>query len=117
MSRAKKQSTTLPLHPESDEDPKTLPGYPVYPASEDIFQRSEEESDIDPDDVTNIKAPNDIPGTDNEKSSVDEPFGGDLDVPGSELDDEREKDGNEDEENNSYSLGSDEQTDHEEYPQ
>ena len=37
-----------------------------------------------------------------------------MDVPGSELDDEREKDGNEDEENNAYSLGADEQIDHDE---
>jgi len=33
--------------------------------------------------------------------------GGDLDVPGSELDDESERVGSEDEENNSYSLGGD----------
>lgn len=33
--------------------------------------------------------------------------GGDLDVPGAELDDERESIGSEDEENNSYSLGGD----------
>jgi hypothetical protein len=37
--------------------------------------------------------------------------GSDLDVPGSELDDEQEKVGNEDEANNLYSLGSDEQND------
>lgn len=33
--------------------------------------------------------------------------GGDLDIPGSELDDDSEKLGSEDEENNSYSLGGD----------
>jgi hypothetical protein len=33
--------------------------------------------------------------------------GGDLDVPGSELDDEQEKIGSEDEENNYYSIGGD----------
>lgn len=33
--------------------------------------------------------------------------GGDLDVPGSELDDVQERIGSEDEENNYYSLGSD----------
>ena len=33
--------------------------------------------------------------------------GGDLDIPGSELDDENEAIGSEDEENNSYSLGGD----------
>ena len=34
-----------------------------------------------------------------------------LDVPGSELDDESEKSGNEDEENNYYSLGGDDHSD------
>jgi len=33
--------------------------------------------------------------------------GEDLDIPGAELDDENEKTGNEDEENNYYSLGGD----------
>ena len=39
---------------------------------------------------------------------------GDLDVPGSELDDEEEKIGSEDEENNSYSIGGDMHNDLEE---
>lgn len=37
--------------------------------------------------------------------------GDDLDIPGAELDDEREATGNEDEENNPYSLGSDKHED------
>jgi hypothetical protein len=37
--------------------------------------------------------------------------GSDLDVPGSELDDELEEIGSEDEENNYYSLGSDDHND------
>jgi hypothetical protein len=114
MSRARKQRSSLPVPPDRETAGTDLPGYPLYPATEDMFQSSREASEIDPDDITHTKAPNEEPGTNNEKSSEDEPFGGDLDVPGSELDDEREKDGNEDEENNSYSLGSDEQTDHDE---
>ncbi len=114
MNRAKRQGKTLRLPMENEAISKGLPGYPLYPAAEDMFQRSKEEADIDPDDPTKTKAPNDEPGTMNEKSFADDAFGGDLDVPGSELDDEREKDGNEDEENNSYSLGADEQTDHDE---
>ncbi|HSI78446.1 MAG TPA: hypothetical protein VK957_21275 [Lunatimonas sp.] len=39
--------------------------------------------------------------------------GEDLDVPGSELDDEQEEIGSEDEENNLYSLGSDQNEDNE----
>ena len=38
----------------------------------------------------------------------DDEFGRNLDVPGSELDDEQENVGNEDEENNYYSIGGDE---------
>ena len=41
-------------------------------------------------------------------------MGGDLDVLGSELDDEQEKVGSEDEENNLYSLGGDDHNDLEE---
>lgn len=37
----------------------------------------------------------------------DEPIGAELDVPGAELDDENEAIGEEDEENNYYSLGGD----------
>jgi hypothetical protein len=114
MNRATKHSKSLPLPPEKEVISKGLPGYPLYPATEDMFQSSREESDIDPDDMTKTKAPNEKPGTENEKSFADDASGGDLDVPGSELDDEREKDGNEDEENNSYSLAADEQTDHDE---
>jgi hypothetical protein len=40
--------------------------------------------------------------------------GQDLDVPGSELDDDKEEIGSEDEENNSYSLGGDNHEDLEE---
>ena len=43
----------------------------------------------------------------NEKGFGDERAGRDLDIPGSELDDRNEKIGEEDEENNDYSLGSD----------
>lgn len=72
-----------------------FPGYPAYPSSEDIYQRDKEEKDLDPEDPAKKKTPN--------KPSLDK----DLDVPGSELDDEQEDTGNEDEENNYYSLGGD----------
>jgi hypothetical protein len=47
------------------------------------------------------------PGKWNEKGVDDSLTGEDLDVPGSELDDASEKIGEEDEENNYYSLGGD----------
>ena len=85
------------------------PGYPVYPASEDIFSHGKKESDLNPEDISHTKALNEDPaeGKNNEKDSLDDPMGGDLDVPGSELDDDMEAIGSEDEENNYYSIGGD----------
>ena len=84
-----------------------LPGYKHYPASEDIYRQELEEKDIDPEDPTHFKAPNDYHGKRNEKDFTDDLSGSDLDIPGSELDDEMENVGSEDEENNYYSLGGD----------
>ena len=42
-----------------------------------------------------------------EKSFFDDVSGGDLDIPGSELDDAQEEIGSEDEENNGYSMAQD----------
>jgi len=47
----------------------------------------------------------------NEKDFEDDMSGGDLDIPGSELDDQQESIGSEDEENNYYSLGGDDHND------
>ena len=80
-------------------------GYLRYPDQEDIYKKLIEEKDIDPEDPTKMKTPNE----ENEKrSGLEEDLSGDdLDVPGSELDDEMENIGSEDEENNYYSLGGD----------
>lgn len=43
----------------------------------------------------------------NEKTFEDDRSGSDFNIPGSELDDEQEEIGSEDEENNYYSLGGD----------
>ena len=89
-------------------DPKT-PGYPKYPASDDIYKNSKEEKDIDPDDFTKVKPTNSELVDQENEIDLDEEilYGDDLDVPGAELDDEREEIGNEDEENNYYSIGGD----------
>jgi hypothetical protein len=86
-----------------------LPGYPLYPVGEDIFSKSKEEGNINPEDISKTKELNENgkAGINNEKDFVEDQSGSDLDVPGSELDDEQEKIGNEDEENNYYSLGGD----------
>jgi len=89
------------------ENKKALPGYPLYPASEDIYERGKEEIDLDPEKPSQKKVVEENNGKLNELTFEDDAMGGDLDVPGSELDDKRENTGSEDEENNLYSLGGD----------
>ena len=96
-------------------DNSLFPGYPMYPASEDIFNKGTEMQEIDPEDTTKIKLSTEEEfDTNNEKDFEDDPSGGDLDVPGAELDDAMEAIGSEDEENNYYSLGGDDHNDLEE---
>jgi len=126
-----------------------LPGYPYYPASEDIVgnekradvdvedlsrshhQRQDElkknaasemdsdqteifldnDSDITADDLYAIGRRDGMPDGGEDETLIPKVsigpdlMGGDLDVPGSELDDESEDIGSEDEENNYYSRG------------
>ena len=93
-----------------------IEGYPLYPASEDIYNRAEKEEDIDPENISRNKTPNENEedGVRNEKDFDTDLSGSDLDVPGSELDDYQEGMGNEDEENNFYSIGGDNHNDLEE---
>jgi len=86
---------------------KELPGYPVYPPSEDIYNKAIEETELDPDDLTQKKAPNEAPDLPNEKNFGQDKSASDLDIPGAELDDTQEDIGSEDEENNYYSIGGD----------
>jgi hypothetical protein len=83
-----------------------LPGYPTYPANEDIYNRYKEEVEINPEDISKMKE-NEVLAANNQKDFSDDSTGNDLDVPGSELDDSEEEIGSEDEENNLYSLGDD----------
>lgn len=89
-------------------------GYPLYPSSEDIYAQGKKLSALNPEDISKKKSPNEKEGTMNEKSFEDDMSGDDLDVPGSELDDQQESIGSEDEENNYYSLGGDDHKDLEE---
>jgi hypothetical protein len=74
-----------------------LYGNPDYNINEDIYSRDEKLSFDDEGNVTEI---------DNEETENPLP-GDDLDIPGAELDDDEEGIGEEDEENNYYSLGGD----------
>jgi len=93
---------------------KDIPNSLTYPPSEDIYNQGKKEADINPEDITKNKTPNEKPATKNEKGFADTLIGNDLDVPGSELDDQQEKIGSEDEENNYYSIGGDNHNDLEE---
>lgn len=96
---------------EETED-KAFPGYPHYPASEDIYNQ-EKEVDLNPEDLTKVK-PQEKPGKQNEKDFCEDMTGEDLDVPGSKADEAKGNSGSEDEENNYYSLGGDDHNDLEE---
>ena len=86
----------------------------AYPRNEDIFEKFKKESEIDPENIDLQKEPNQEQNTWNEKDFSDDRTGSDLDVPGSEMDDEQENDGREDEENDYYSIGGDNHNDLEE---
>lgn len=92
----------------SDTEKTNFPGYPLYPPSEDIYNQGTKEKELNPDDLSENKPPKEKEGSMNEKGFDDDMSGDDLDVPGSELDDQQESVGSEDEENNYYSVGGDE---------
>ena len=81
---------------------------------EDVELQMGNESDVNEDDLVALNATNAEIGTPQNVSNDD--LNMDLDVPGSELDDENELIGEEDEENNYYSLGGDRHESQEEDP-
>ena len=113
VSREKEQ-TDKPQPPSMDEREqkrdKTFPGYPTYPAEEDIMNQGEKE-DLDVENLTRSDRGHKKP---QDRQVQDEEEG--LDVPGAELDNNEEEIGREDEENNFYSLGGDRHEDLEEDP-
>jgi len=91
------------------ENQKEFPAYPLYPAEEDVYNKMLIEEDIDLEDIRKTKLIQQILKqasnryeSDGVINSIDE-----MDVPGAELDDKQEEIGEEDEENNYYSLGGD----------
>jgi hypothetical protein len=81
---------------------------------DDLDIRMGTEADVDEDDMAVLNSSNAEIGTPQNVSNEDL---ADLDIPGSELDDANENIGEEDEENNYYSLGSDRHEGQEEDPQ
>ena len=93
--------------PEQKKDQPALTEVPFnkmleYPPSEDIYNKGTEDKSVDPDALPEI-----IGKSKTSLVTAEESDDMDLDVPGSELDDDMEAIGEEDEENNYYSLGGD----------
>ena len=106
----KPEKTNMGVDPKTNKpDNEKLPGYPIHPASEDVYSKMKEERDIDPENPTHMKVADkpDKSGKRNEKDFNEDFTGSDLDIPGAEMDDAQEDIGSEDEENNYYSLGGD----------
>ena len=95
---------------------KTNAGYPLYPTGQDIYNKYVRENTLDYEDFSKIKEPKDMDENEMplENDFFDDVSDSELDVPGSELDDEQERIGSEDEENNYYSIGGDNHDDLEE---
>jgi hypothetical protein len=87
---------------------------PAEENNDDLNIRSGTDADVNDDDLAVLNSTNDEIGTPQNVSSED--LNTDLDIPGSELDDDNESIGEEDEENNYYSLGGDRHESQEEDP-
>lgn len=118
-----------------EKEEEEFPGYPKYPANEDIMKRGDRvlldsespqqgsegldlQNGLPPENINETPNPPRQPDPlDPEKDNKTDELkdrvypvdfaGKDLDVPGAELDDEAEETGSEDEENNLYSRGDD----------
>lgn len=87
---------------------------PANENNDDLNIRPGTEADVNEDDLAILNSTNDEIGVPQNVSS--EELNTDLDIPGSELDDDNESIGEEDEENNYYSLGGDRHESQEEDP-
>ena len=97
------QRNTAPENLQSAED-----------GGDDLNIRSGTDADVNSDDLAALNSTNDEIGTPQNVSNED--LDTDLDIPGAELDDDDESIGEEDEENNYYSLGGDRHESQEEDP-
>ncbi|MBO9727083.1 MAG: hypothetical protein J7623_00445 [Chitinophaga sp.] len=117
------KGNSKPQKKEEDE----FPGYPEYPAGEDIMNKRNRNSEVDLDVnqltgsfrhnselPTGKKKPAGQSTDEQEETWREDKVGDDLDIPGAELDDDEENIGEEDEENNIYSIGGDRHEDLEE---
>ena len=112
LEKHSKTNTDIKENNSKIEKVNTFSGYPLYPPSEDIYNHGTKEMEIETNGFP--LSTNEEMGSMNEKEFDEDMSGDDLDIPGSELDDQQERVGSEDEENNYYSLGGDNHTDLEE---
>ncbi len=95
-------------------DDKSQEGTPAPEGDDELGLKMGTDADVDEDDLEILNATNAEIGTPQNVSNED--LNTDMDIPGSELDDENERIGEEDEENNYYSLGGDRHESQEEDP-
>lgn len=108
--KEQKDRLNLSDNQKDNKEENILQGYPTYPDSEDIYKKFLQEEEINPEDTSKTKVPNST--NEIRKNELDEEQSEeDLDIPGSELDDQQEVIGSEDEENNYYSIGGDDHLD------
>jgi len=99
----------LPVCKAIEKSTAIIPAYPTTPASDDLYSQYKEEKDIDPEDISRAKRPNEegnIEAVDQNIMSIGVKVD-DMDVPSSDSEEDEEGIGNEDEENSYYSLGGD----------
>jgi hypothetical protein len=102
----KNSQTDLHAQQTDKKEKKGRSEYPLYPAGNNILNISKKEGNINPENISKTKESSNN-GKRSEKDFIEDHSGSDSDVPGSELDDELEKIGSEDEEDYYYSLGGD----------
>lgn len=107
ISSSEKVSKDIKNQTKTNVDDNVFPDYPLYPSDEDIYSQYNEEQEVNPENPSKFKESYEKRGKLNEKDFDEDMSGNDLDIPGSELDDELEIIGSEDEENNYYSIGGD----------
>jgi hypothetical protein len=107
------QTQVSQRYPSADDKKKAMTPQPGL-GDDDLGIQEGTEADVDEDDLVILNATNGEIGM---PQNVDnEDLNTDLDIPGSDLDDENEAIGEEDEENNYYSLGGDNHSAQEENP-
>lgn len=71
----------LQEQPAENNEPKYLPGYPLYPFDEDIYNQFKKEEGADPENILQLKTPNDSEGIRNEKDFNEDTMGTESDDP------------------------------------